>query len=58
MIDLETKAKPSSTPGLSEGGSHEETETEKTRHDRIFSHDTDYDCESPLRLRRHARIDR
>ena len=58
MINLETKAKPNSTPGLSEGGSRIEGETEKTRHGGIFSNETDYDRERPPRLRRHARTDR
>jgi hypothetical protein len=45
---------------VSEGGSREEGETEKTRRDKIFSHDTgtDYYCESQSRLRHHAWIDR
>jgi hypothetical protein len=58
MIDLETKAKPNSTPGLNEGGSRKEGEPEKTRHGGIFRHETDYDRECPPRLRRHARTDR
>ena len=44
MINLETKA----GPGLSDGGSRQEGEPAKTRRDRIFSYDTDYDCERQM----------